>query len=128
MNFLDSIEFFAFSNDVPAVANAMTAVSTNPNSTMNITVDVTDANQDGGYVIIRYRKLGGLIHSATIISQSPSTSSVPGYPNMMVEPGSYTFTWDYTADGVAPGEDVEIEIIPVGAVIGSPLLLVGKAQ
>ena len=47
---------------------------------------------------------------------------------MMVTPGSFAFTWDYAADGVATGTDVEIEIIPVGAVIGSPLRLVGKAQ
>ena len=135
MNFLDSIEFFAFSNDVPTVASAMTAVSTKVSqvtpggATMNINVDVTDAEQDGGYVIIRYRALpSGLWNSATIICQSPSTSSVTDYPNMMVTPGSFAFTWDYAADGVATGTDVEIEIIPVGAVIGSPLRLVGKAQ
>lgn len=135
INFLDSIEFFSFSNDVPIVTQAMTSTSSKPSGlggtsgTVNIDVDVTDAEQDGGYVIIRYRTVpAGDFCTATIICQTPSTSTVTDYPNMMVSPGSYTFTWDYPADGINPGELVEIEIIPVGAIIGSPLRFMAEPQ
>ena len=123
VNFLDSVEFFAFSNEVPTVVQAMTA-NYNPvggATTIDINVDIADADADGGYVIIRFSNLTQVTAcmTATITAQSPSTAA-NNFPNMMVAPGSYTFTWDYAADGVNPSDMVEIEIIPVGAVIGSP--------
>ncbi len=133
-SFLDSIDFFAFSNEVPAITSAMTSASAKPSgtgsgATMNVDVAVTDADQDGGYVIIRYASPPGSdFCPATIICQTPSSSTVSDYPNMQVGPGNYTFTWDYTADGVVAGSPVQIEVIPVGAVIGSPLVITGNAQ
>jgi hypothetical protein len=128
LNFLDSVEFYAFSNAVPAVSSAMTSAAGGTNQ-MSIRFNVTDTDQAGGYVVIRFRTTpgsGGWQH-ATLVSQTPS--SVPGnYPNCEVCPGLYTFVWNYGTDGVSSGAVVEIQIIPFGAVIGSPVQFVAVAQ
>lgn len=89
---------------------------------LTVTFEVTDANCDGGFIYVRFRTAssGGLWSKATIISQIPSTA--PGnYPNFEVFPGAYNLVWDYQADGVTSGSVVELEIIPVGAVLGTPV-------
>jgi hypothetical protein len=121
LNFLDSIEFFSFSNVVPSITVAATSTSTAGTGTLSINVQVTDADQDGGYVLIRFTNLGsGVCAAATIVSQNPSSLG-NNIPNLEVNTGSYSFVWDYAADGLVTGNQVEIEVIPVGAVIGSPV-------
>lgn len=129
VNFLDSLEFFAFSNEVPTVTQAMTANYNMAGSTIDIDIDVADADADGGYVIIRFANItqATACMTATITAQSPSSAGGTT-PNMEVSVGSYTFTWDYANDGVNPGDTVEIEIIPVGAVIGSPTKITAQVQ
>jgi hypothetical protein len=128
LNFLDSVEFYAFSNSVPVVSSAMTATSGTA-GTVGINFVVTDADADGGYVIIRYRTTvgSGNWEQATIASQTPSSISSPAnFANHQVCPGPYTFVWNFAADGVSNATQVEIEILPFGAVIGTPTRFVAR--
>ena len=120
-NYLNDVEFYLFSNAVPVVTNPMTSGS-GVGGNLTITFEVTDANADGGYVYVRFRDpaAGGAWSKATIVSQIPSTA--PGnYPNLQVFPGTYNLVWNYQTDGVTSGAVVEFEIIPVGAVLGTPV-------
>lgn len=122
LNFLDSVEFYAFSNAVPMVASANTSASGQGAGTVAINFNVTDANNDGGYVVVRYRTTigSGPWSHATISSQTPS--SLPGnFPNHEVCVGNVTFIWNFAADGVGAMTPVEIQLIPFGAVIGTPM-------
>ena len=117
-NFLDTIEVFPLRNSLPTVPSAMTAMSSLA-GTLLITVNVADAENDGGYVIIRFRTLpSGTFRRATIDAQSPSTAGA-NFPNFQVSPGVYAFRWDTAADGVSSGASVEIEVLPVGTTLGS---------
>lgn len=120
-NFLDDIEFYAFSNAVPVVTGPMTSAAASPNL-MGITFEVADVNQDGGYAYVRFRTTpgSGPWSPATIDSQiTPSMQTVTP-PTFRITPGTNTFVWNFTMDGVSTSTLVEIEIIPVGAVLGSP--------
>ena len=41
------------------------------------------------------------------------------FPNFRVTPGTYSFRWLTGVDGVASGTTVEIEVLPVGATLGT---------
>jgi hypothetical protein len=117
--FLDSMEFFAFSNAVPIVVNPMTVA--NPSAAIQlIRVEITDTEGDGGYVIIRYRfpAGSGSWKLATITGQSPSSPA--GVPTMQVYPGTFDFSWDFAADGLSVNDVVDIQVLPVGVVLGTP--------
>jgi hypothetical protein len=125
-NFLGSLEFYPFENTNPVVASAFTG-TTGVNGTVYILITVTDADADGGYVIIRFRApVGtGMFRLATIDQQSPSTAPA-NFPNMQVggmpsQALPYSFRWNFAADGLSSGQLVEIEVLPVGATLGSPV-------
>jgi len=124
LNFLDSIEFYAFSNAVPVVSAPLTSASQTA-GTLGINFSVTDADADGGYVVVRYRTTvgSGSWSLATISAQTPSSAG-SNYPNHEVCPGNYLFVWNFLGDGVPNATQVEIQIIPFGAVIGSPVSFV----
>jgi hypothetical protein len=124
-NFLGSLELYPFENTNPTVATAFTG-TTGITGTVYVLITVEDADADGGYVIIRYRPGGvGMFRLCTIDSQSPSTA--PGnFPNMYVfgmpgMPQPYSFRWNFVADGLASGQVAEIEVLPVGATLGTPV-------
>ena len=119
--FLDSMEFFAFSNAVPTVLTPMTV--SNPNGSIQVVrVEVQDADGDGGYVIIRYRfpAGSGAWKLATISQQTPSSGPFPNAPTMQVEPGTYDFSWQFGSDGLSVNDVADIQVLPVGVVLGSP--------
>jgi hypothetical protein len=125
-NFLGSLEFYPFDNSNPVVASAFTN-TTGVNGTLFILMTVTDANADGGYVIIRFRTPAGsgMFRQCTIDQQSPSTAA-NNFPNMQVggmpnQAIPYSFRWNFAADGLSSGQSVEIEVLPVGATLGSPV-------
>ena len=120
LNFLTDIEFYAFSNTVPSITS--TATSTAPISQMvNIDFDVQDADQDGGFVFIRWRDQGSMDwQNATIDSQIMPDGTVVFPPTFQIMPGDNTFRWNWAADGATANQVVEIQLIPVGAVLGSP--------
>lgn len=129
LNFLDSVEFYAFSNAVPVISTPNTSAVAGSVSTLAINFDVTDADADGGYVVVRFRAPSGSgpWRHATIVSQTPS-SAPSNFANHEVCVGQYTFVWDFGADGVGPATLVDIQIIPFGAVIGSPVQAVRKTS
>ncbi len=121
-NYIDTIELYPFDNAVPVIAAAVTATSGTA-GTMFVNVSVSDANNDGGYVIIRFRQGSGPWQLATIDQQFPSTVA-GNFPTMQVTgnsaiPSFYNFRWNFAADGVASGATVTIEVLPIGAVLGS---------
>lgn len=118
-DFLDSIEFFPFSNTLPVVTlpNTQTGVATG--QTLPIAFDVTDAEGDSAFVIIRVRQAGGPWAPARITAQSHNGGQPVSPPTYQVAPGSHVFTWDFT--GFSQGTLVDVQIIPFGAVIGSPV-------
>jgi hypothetical protein len=123
LNFLDSLEFYAFSNSVPVLSAPATSTSQTA-GTVGINFTVTDADADGGYVIVRFRTTpgSGPWSHATIVAQTPSSITSPAnFPNHEVCPGNYLFVWNFQGDGVPNGTVVEIELIPFGAVIGTPV-------
>ena len=98
---------------------------------MYIDLTITDQDSDGGYVIIRYRPGGiGMFRLCTITEQNPSSAGgvIPAFPNMHVEglpnqPFPFAFKWNFAADGLTSGQTVEIEIIPVGVTLGTPVTI-----
>jgi hypothetical protein len=118
-NFLDSVEFFPFSNNLPVVVLPNTQLGVASGNTLPIAFDVTDAEGDSGYVIVRTRLPGQDWQPANIVAQSLNGGTPSSPANLMVVPGSHVFTWDTT--GFSSGAIVEVQIIPVGAVIGSPV-------
>jgi len=125
-NFLGSLEFYPFENTNPVVASAFTN-ATGVTGTMYLLITVQDADADGGYVIIRFRAPAGsgLFRQATIDQQSPSTAS-GNFPNMQVlgmpnQALPYSFRWNFVADGLSSGQTAEIEVLPVGATLGTPV-------
>lgn len=128
--FLDDVEVLPFSNTVPVVSafTSTTFTPTGPPMTSNLALNVTidDADADGGYVVIRWRQgFNGPFAPATIISQVPSTVPDPStgaltFPNLEVGVGQYSFLWDFAADGAPSGQTVQVEVIPVGATLGTP--------
>lgn len=123
-NFLATVEVYPFDNKNPVVESAA-ALATGVPGTADIDVGVTDEDADGGYLIIRYRVGTGMFMLATIIQQTPS-SAPAGFPNMQVAalptPGAhYSFRWNYAANGLSAGQSVEVEVLPVGATLGTPV-------
>lgn len=121
-NFLGSIELFPTENANPVVAGASSSASPAA-GTLFIHVSVTDADADGGYLIIRFRTAGGNFQLCTIDEQQPSTAGGT-FPNMQVSglpsPATpYSFRWSFLADGLASGQSVEIEVLPIGATLGA---------
>jgi hypothetical protein len=123
--FLSSVEFYPFANTNPVVVNASNVVGGAPAGSLDISVFVTDANADGGYVIIRFRVGGvGMFLGATITAQGDTTPT--GFPNMHVDglpstPVQQVFRWNFAADGLTTGQIVQIEVLPVGATLGTPV-------
>jgi hypothetical protein len=124
-SFLSTVEVYPIDNRVPVVASAF-GLPTGVGGTADIQVGITDEDADGGYLIIRYRVGGvGMFMLATITQQTPSTAPA-NFPNMHVSglPGfavPYTFRWNYAANGLSAGQVVEVEVLPVGAVLGDPV-------
>jgi hypothetical protein len=116
--YLDDAEVFAFSNQVPVIASVNT--SSNPVAgNININFNVSDVDGDGGYVIVRFRDTSGNIwKQATISSQSPLSPGQTGHTGE-VAPGATTMVWNFAADGVVSGTNVEVQILPFGATLGS---------
>lgn len=118
-DFLDSIEFYAFSNAIPALSDPMTASTTLP-SMVGIEFTVTDAESDGGYVIVRYRQAGTTKwRNAFIDSQVNPTGGTQTPATGRVTSGNYRFIWNFNANGLSSGQLVDIQLIPVGANIGT---------
>lgn len=117
--FLDSIEFYAFSNSIPVVNSPMTA-SVNSASMIGIDFTVTDSEQDGGYVIVRFREAGTTKWlNAYIDTQINPGGGAQTPASGRVIAGNYQFIWNYNANGVSSGTLVDIQLIPVGANIGT---------
>jgi hypothetical protein len=126
-SFLQTVEVYPFENQNPVV-ESVTALATGVPGTIDIDVSITDEDADGGYVIIRWRPAGttGMFMLARIISQTPSTAPA-NFPNMQVAgmPGigtHYAFRWNFAADALSAGQSVEIQVLPVGATIGDPVV------
>jgi Galactose oxidase, central domain len=126
-SFLQTVEVYPFENMNPVVETA-TALVTGVPGTVDIDVSITDEDADGGYVIIRWRPAGtsGMYMLATIIQQIPSTAPA-NFPNMQVAgiPGlgtHYAFRWNFAADALSAGQNVEIQVLPVGATLGDPVV------
>jgi Galactose oxidase, central domain len=126
-NFLNTLEIFAYDNMNPTIATAFTATSPMA-GTVYVDMTVTDPDADGGYVVIRFRPFGmGMYRLCTIDQQNPSTAP-NAFPNMQVvgmpnQALPYAFRWNFAADGLSTGQTVEIEILPVGVTLGTPVNL-----
>jgi hypothetical protein len=127
-SYLNDLEIFPFTNTNPAITNAFTASAGSPGY-IYLDITVTDQDGDGGYVIIRFRAPPGNnavpFRLATIDQQSPSTGP-SFFPNMQVggmpsQSLPYAFRWHYAADGLSSGQSAEVEIIPVGVTLGTPV-------
>jgi hypothetical protein len=125
--YLDSVEIYPFENMNPVVAGVALFAGSAP-GTADLHVGITDPDADGGYLIVRYR-LGssGMFMLATIDQQTPSTAP-GGFPNMHVSglpssPVDYVFRWNHAADGLASGQAIQLEVLPIGATLGTAVLL-----
>lgn len=126
-NFLNTLEMYTYDNMNPVIASAFTATS-GVNGTVYVDMTVTDPDADGGYVIIRFRPFGaGMFKLCTIDQQNPSTAG-GGFPNMQVggmpnQALPYAFRWNFAADGLTSGQTVQVEVLPVGVTLGTPVTL-----
>jgi Kelch motif len=126
-NFLSSVEVYPFENQNPVVTSA-SVVTTGFPGLADISIGITDEDADGGYVIIRWRPAGGgMFMLPTLTQQVPSSAGT--FPNMQVDgipsiATPYAFRWDFAADGLTTGTAVDVEIIPVGATLGTPVIFV----
>jgi hypothetical protein len=119
INFLETIEFFSFSNTLPVVTLPNTQLGSGTGTSLPITFDVTDAEGDSAYVIVRIREPGQSYRNANITAQSIGGGGFTSPATLMVVPGTVNLTWDTT--GIPSGTIVDVQIIPVGAVIGTPV-------
>lgn len=116
--YLADAEVFAFSNQVPVVADVNTSANATAGS-INITFNVSDVDGDGGYVIVRYRDTTTNIwEQATITGQTPASPGISGHTGE-VAPGATTMVWNFAADSVSSGTSIEVQILPFGATLGS---------
>ncbi len=118
--YLDDAEVFAFSNQVPVVADVNTSANATAGN-INITFNVSDVDGDGGYVIVRYRVAsipGSPWKQATISGQTPASPGITGHTGE-VAPGATTMVWNFAADSVSSGTPVEVQILPFGATLGT---------
>ena len=127
-NFLIDLEFYSFSNSVPFIPQVATSTASTTNM-VSIDFDVEDEDGDGGYASCRYREtslLPGVTdwHQCTISSQVMPGGAVVAPPTFMIIPGANSFIWDFTSDGVPAGTQVEVEVLPVGCVLGTPKRMV----
>jgi hypothetical protein len=126
-SFLNTLEMYTYDNMNPVIASAFTATSA-VNGTLYVDMTVTDPDADGGYVIIRFRPFGtGPFKLCTIDQQNPSTAG-NAFPNMQVggmpnQALPYAFRWNFAADGLSSGQTVQIEILPIGVTLGTPVTL-----
>jgi hypothetical protein len=86
-----------------------------------LAVTITDADQDGGYVVIRHAAVGSSNYTQTVIDQQTPSSSVnptnASYATMRVLPGTTMFRVPYAANGLSAGQQVTFKVDVVGAVI-----------
>ena len=125
-NFIIDLELFAFSNAVPEVLGLATSTAISPNM-LNVDFQVNDVDGDGGYAFMRFRQPPTISWStATINSQITPAGTTLTPPTFEVTPGSNTFVWNFTNDGVPTSTVVEIELLPFGAVIGSTTRFIAR--
>jgi hypothetical protein len=96
-----------------------TQLGSGTGTSLPITFDVTDAEGDSAYVIVRIREPGQSYRNANITAQSIGGGGFTSPATLMVVPGTVNLTWDTT--GIPSGTIVDVQIIPVGAVIGTPV-------
>ena len=107
---LNSVEVFQFSNSAPVVS-ALSAVG-QTNGNVNIRFILGDFENDRSFVFARFSLDNGVTyHLATLVSPQSAVNLLPG---------TYDLEWNVAADGLSSGQSVQIEIVPVGGVIGSP--------
>jgi hypothetical protein len=115
-SFLNDIEFYPLNNSPPALSGA-SLVSSGTAGVGRINVTATDADGDGGYVIFRWRPSGGGPYSTGRLVPDPAA---PTSPFGRVAPGANALFWEFSAS-IGGGQAVDMQLIPVGAVIGTPL-------
>lgn len=115
-SFLDSIETYPANNAVPVVTAASAFDQTTGNALINVTA--TDADGDGGYAILRVR-LSGSSGPFALVEINQGDAGANGRLNA----GLSSYLWRYTTQGFTVGQTVEIQIIPVGAVLGAPFTI-----
>ncbi|MSR74988.1 MAG: hypothetical protein EXS14_05930 [Planctomycetes bacterium] len=120
-------EVFAFSNQVPVVSVPMSSANATA-GVVNINFTVSDVDGDGGFVVVRFRPAASSTWStATIVSQSPLSPGITT-PTMEVAPGAVSMAWNYGADGVSSGTSVQVEVMPFGATLGTPMAVTFTVQ
>ncbi|HYC79064.1 MAG TPA: kelch repeat-containing protein [Planctomycetota bacterium] len=110
--FLDTLETFPQNNATPTITGASFSAGVGG---VGITVNATDPDGDGGYAIVRVRSGGssGPFNMARLVAGSANSDGG-------LNAGTTVYLWDATAQGFAPGSSVEVEVIPVGATVGTP--------
>jgi hypothetical protein len=117
-NFLDTVEMFPANNAVPTIsAGGLTVAATEGQSSTQATISLTatDADGDGGYVILRARDAGttNAWSIVRLLAGSPGS-------NGRLMPGANSYTWDFITQ-FPNGANVEVQAIPVGSVFGTPV-------
>ena len=117
-NFLSSVELFPVQNQMPVVTGVTPTATAGG---VMLAVTITDADQDGGYVVIRHAAVGSSNYTQTVIDQQTPSSSVnptnASYATMRVLPGTTMFRVPYAANGLSAGQQVTFKVDVVGAVI-----------
>ncbi len=108
---LNTIEVYQFNNSAPTVSNIAVSTPSGP-AAAGITFDLADAEGDRAFVIVRFSTDGGQTYQFATLTDYAKTVNLA--------PGSYTLTWNATADGLSAGQAVMLEIIPVGGRMGTP--------
>ena len=108
---LDSIEVFQFQN-TPPVATAL-AVSVVSTANVLITFNLTDAEGDCSFVIVRITTNNGTTWTFPTLLNAEETVNLA--------PGSHTVRWNALADGLT-AQTVQVQVIPFGGAIGTPIL------
>ncbi len=107
---LNTIEVYQFNNAAPSVSNVV--VATPGVAGASISFDLADAENDRAFVIVRFSTDGGQTYQfATLTDYAKTVNLVPG---------TYTLDWNTAADGLSSGQNVMVEIIPVGGTMGTP--------
>ena len=114
-SFLDTVETYPANNAVPVVTAA--SVSNSAGHAL-ISVTATDADGDGGYAILRAR-LAGSMGPFALAEIAQGDAGANGRLNV----GGSTYLWRFNTQGFTSGQSVEIQVIPVGAVLGAPFTI-----
>ncbi len=109
---LDTIEVFQFANTPPSVSNVVVS-STSPANAL-IKFDLADAEGDCSFVIVRFTNGNGSATGAfaTLVTYQETVN---------LAPGTISIRWNAAADGVASGNNVTVQIIPIGGSMGGPV-------